>query len=113
MGSKISFLLSLLFVAFIFLMLGDVIAIQFIYTNLDAVSVNAGYLISKEGRITEEVIRLVENQANAYIEAGESSTPLYGSIYEFKIYRPYDPLFISEETINITIVRSVIIGYYN
>lgn len=113
MGSKLAFILSLFFVAIIFALLGDVITIQFIYTNLDAVSATAGYIIAKEGRITDEVILLVEKEAGAFIEACDDSLPLYGSVYEFIVYRPYDPLFISDETIKITVTRSVIIGYYN
>ena len=68
MGSKLGFILSLLFLVQLFAMVGDLMSIQFIYTNLDAVSVTAGYLISTKGQITNEVIELVKNEANATIE---------------------------------------------
>lgn len=97
----------------IFVILGDVISVQFIYTNMDAVSLSAGYIISKQGYITEEVERLVENECGATIEPLNDSVPLYGSLYEFRIYRDYEPLFISDDTMEISITRSIIIGYYN
>lgn len=113
MASKLGFILSLLFVAMIFVILGDVVAVQFIYTNMDAVSLSAGYMISKNGYITNEVVMLVENECGASIEAVNDSVPMYGSLYEFRIYRDYEPLFISDNTMEISIVRSIIIGYYN
>ena len=77
MGSKIGFILSLLFVVQLFVLAGDIMAIQMIYTNLDAVSVSAGYIISQKGTITEEVINLVQEEAGASIEqVGDAVPPL-------------------------------------
>ena len=111
MGYKLGFLLSLIFVVNLFILAGDFTSIQIIYTNLDAVSVTAGQAISKYGEITDSVIRLVENEANAHIEALTSETSSFGSIYEYRIYTSYKPYVISNEPMEISITRSVVIGY--
>ena len=113
MGYKIGFLLSLIFIVQLFVIAGDITSIQIIYTNLDAVSVTAGQAISKYGGITENVIRLVENEANAHIEAITTETPSFGSIYEYRIYTSYNAYVISKEPMEISISRSVVIGYIN
>ena len=111
MGYKMGFLLSLIFVVQLFIIGGDMISIQFIYTNLDAVSVTAGQAISKYGAITDNVVRLVENQTNAQIEAITLETPSFGSLYEYRIYTSYTPYIISTEPMEISVTRSVVIGY--
>lgn len=113
MGSKLGFILSLLFLVQLFAMVGDLMSIQFIYTNLDAVSVTAGYLISTKGQITNEVIELVKNEANATIEQIGDSPALLGSTFEYRISKPYDAMIIDQKAIEIAVVRSVVIGYYN
>ncbi len=111
MGYKLGFLLSLVFIVQLFIIAGDITSIQIIYTNLDAVSVTAGYSISKYGEITQSVVLLVENQANAHIEALTYEAPSYGSIFEYRIYTTYQPMIISSEPMEISISRSVVIGY--
>lgn len=113
MGYKVGFLLSLIFIVGVFIFASDLMSIQFIYTNLDAVSVTAGHVISQKGGITEEVIQLVENQAGANIEPVGDATPMFGSLFEYKIYKSYKPHFIKEDTMEIAVLRSVVIGYYS
>lgn len=112
MAYKIGFLLSLIFVVQMFLLVGDLMAVQTIYTNLDAVSISAGYIISQKGTITDEVVRLVENEAKATIVAIGDEAPLFGSLFEYKISYQYDPLYISQNSMEIAVMRSVVIGYY-
>ena len=111
MAYKLGFVLSLVFIVQLFVLAGDIMSIQIIYTNLDAVSVTAGQSISKYGRISDDVIRLVENEAKAYIVAIGDESPMYGSLFEYKIYREYKPMIISSSDMEISITRSVMIGY--
>ena len=113
MGSKMGFILSLIFIAQLFVMIGDLMSIQFIYTNLDALSLTVGQYISTKGEISEEIIRLVENEANAHIEPVGEEAPLFGSLYEYKIYTTYKPYIIQKDEMEISIIRSVVIGYYS
>ncbi len=111
MGYKMGFLLSLIFIVQLFIIGGDMMSIQILYTNLDAVSVTAGQAISKYGEISDSVIRLVENEAHASIEAITTETPSFGSLFEFRIYTSYKPYIISTEEMEISVSRSVVIGY--
>lgn len=113
MAYKLGFLLSLIFIVQIFILAGDLLAIQAIYTNLDAVSVTAGQIISVKGGITQEVIALVEREAQATITALGDNAPLFGSEFEYKIARNYSPSILSSGDIEVAIKRSVVIGYYN
>ncbi len=111
MAYKLGFLLSLIFIVQLFVLAGDILSIQIIYTNLDAVSVTVGQSISKNGAISDDVIRLVENEAQAQIEPVGDTTPMFGSLFEYRIYRDYEPYIIPKDHLEISIVRSVMIGY--
>lgn len=113
MGYKVGFLLSLIFIVQLFLMVGDLMAVQFIYTNLDALSVTVGQAISQSGEINEDIERLVENQAGAYIVPIGDENPVFGALYEYKIYKFYHPHYISNEDMEVAVIRSVVIGYYS
>ena len=113
MGYKLGLLLSMLFLAQLFVLTGDIISIQVIYTNLDAVSVVAGNLISSRGKIDAYIEGLVSDQTGGYIEAVGDEAPRFGSVYEFRLIREYTPWVMSNEPIEITIKRSVVIGYYS
>lgn len=113
MGYKLSFILSLLLVVELFILAGDIFSSQIIYTNLDAASITAGNMISSKGGITDDVISFVKNNTGGEIAAVGDDSPLFGSIYTFKISKSYQSLnFFSGES-EISVVRSVIIGYYN
>lgn len=113
MAYKMGFLLSLVFIVQLFLMAGDLLAVQAIYTNLDAVSMTAGQIISVKGGITPEVVALVERQTQATITAIGDNTPMFGSPFEYKISKMYDPSILSTKEMEIAVRRSVVIGYYN
>lgn len=112
MGSKIGFILSLLFVAQLFAIVGDMMSIQFIYTDLDALSITVGTIISKEGKLSEQTIDLVKEQGAKIVQIGDSSS-LIGSVFKYKISKNYDALIIDKETMEIAVTRSVVIGYYS
>ena len=113
MSYKIGFILSLIFIVQLFVFAADIVSVQIIHSNLDAVSVTAGNIISSHGSITEEVIALVENEAGATIEAIGDETPRFGGVFEYRISKQYHPLFIASRDMEVSVVRSVIIGYYN
>ena len=112
MAYKMGFLLSLIFIVQLFVLAGDLMAVQVIYTNLDAISVTAGEIISRKGGITQEVIDLVEQEAGATITAVGDNTPLFGSAFRYRIAKEYDPFLLSSDNFEIAVTRSVVIGYY-
>ena len=113
MGYKVGFILSLILVVELFILAGDIFTAQIIYTNLDALSVTAGSIISSKGEITDELRNYIRNESGAEISPAGDETPLFGSVYTFKIEREYKPMNGFTPTTTISVVRSVIIGYYN
>ena len=112
MAYKLGLILSMLFIAMLFVFAGDLTSVQIIYTNLDAVSVVAGNLISSRGGLDDEIVNLVYEQSGGNIEAIGDETPMLGSIYEYKISREYTPWVMSNKPMEISVTRSVVIGYY-
>lgn len=113
MAYKVGFLLSLLLVVELFILAADVFSAQIIYTNLDAVSITAGNIISSKGEITDELRSYVRSQTGGEIKAVGNETPMFGSIYTFQISKEFDPINQFTKTSEIVVVRSVVIGYYN
>ena len=113
MGYKVGFVLSLLLVVELFVLAADILTAQIIYTNLDAVSITAGNIISTKGEITQELKTYVRNETGGEISAIGDETPLFGSVYTFQISREFKPLNGFTKQSEIVVVRSVIIGYYN
>jgi len=113
MGYKVGFLLSLLLVIQLFVLAADIFSAQIIYTNLDAASITAGNIISQKGEITEEVQTYVRNNTGGEITAVGDETPMFGSIYTFKITKQFNPINKITGSKEISVVRSVVIGYYN
>ena len=103
----------MIFIVQLFVFAADIISVQIIHSNLDAVSVTAGNIISSKGSINKDVITLVENEAGATIEAVGEETPLFGAVFEYKISKMYYPAFFVSKPMEIAVVRSVVIGFYN
>jgi len=113
MSYKVGLLLSMIFLVSIFVFAGELISVQIIYTNIDAVSVTAGSIIARNGEITQDVVDLVSDEASARIYSVNDAPPMFGEVFEYCIVREYDSKFLSREPLEISIVRSVIIGYFN
>lgn len=113
MGYKVGFILSLLLVIELFVFAGDLFSSQIIFTNLDAASVTAGNIISSKGGITDEVRTFVFNTTGGEIMAVGEEAPLFGSIYTYKISKIYKPMNFFTRESEISVVRCVVIGYYN
>ena len=113
MASKVGFILSLLLVVELFVLAGDVFTAQIIYTNLDAISVTAGEIISSKGEISNELKSYVREQTGGEISAVSNEAPMFGSVYTFKITKEFNPMNRFTSRTEIAVVRSVVIGYYN
>lgn len=113
MGSKLGLILSFLFVINVFLLGSDLINLQIIHANLDAVAMTAGHLIVEQGGITAEISAFVEERANASIFCTNNCTPRFGDTYIYNVTTTFETIMMSQDPMVITITRSVIIGYYN
>lgn len=112
MSSKLGLILSMLFVAMFFAFAGDMVSLQFAYTNLDSISVTIGKLISEEKTINQTFINNVEAEFNVDFILLNEEEPLFGDVVNYIIASEFQPMVISKESITLSIKRSSIIGYY-
>lgn len=113
MSYKISFILSMIFVVVFFLFAGDMISIQFIYSDLDAKSVTISYLISEHGGLDKAFIKVIERKYDVDFVTADNYSPLFGDEVTYVIAKSYKPLVMSTDTMNISIERTTVIGYYH
>lgn len=112
MGNLLSMILSLFLFIPAFLCGADLLCIQNINTELDSLALTVSYKISKEGKISDETIALV-NSFNIEIECRSScNSNGIGDVMTYALIKSYTPLIISSEQITIEIVRTTMIGYY-
>lgn len=113
MSSNIAFLLSLTFVISMFTFAGDLCCMQTNYAQLDAIAISAGKMISKTWTINEAVVKLVEdNKAHIVtLNTDESHIPGEGDPFRFRVWKEYKPMAFSQETKQLVVNRSVVLGY--
>lgn len=113
MSYKISFILSMVFVAMFFLFAGDMICLQYIYSDLDAKSVNISYLISKHGSLDKPFLSYIEDRYNIDFVSADNYSPLYGDEVTYVIAKDYHPLIMSNKDMKVSLKRTTVIGYYH
>ena len=113
MSYKISFILSMVFVVMFFLFAGDMISIQYIYSDLDAKAINISYLISEHGSLETGFIRLIEKKYDVNFVTADNYSPLFGDEVTYVISKSYKSLIMSQETMTISVQRTTVIGYYH
>lgn len=112
MSSKIGVLLSMIFVAIFFLFGVDMVTLQFQYSDLDSKGVTIGYHISKAEKVEDTFISFLEGKYNVRISLDKSQSMRFGDVVEFIVVKEFDPIIISNHTMDLKIKRSTVIGYY-
>ena len=113
MSYKISFILSMIFVVMYFMFAGDMICLQFIYSDLDAKSVTISYLISEQGSINDSFVEYIETKYDVEVVSIDNWTPLFGDEVTFIIAENYKPLIMSKNEMKLSVKRTTVIGYYH
>lgn len=113
MSYKVSFILSMVFVVMYFMFAGDMISLQFIYSDLDAKSVTISYLISENGTIDDNLINYIEDKYEIDFVSVDNDSPLFGDEVTFVIAKNYKPLMMSKDIMTVSIKRTTVIGYYH
>ena len=113
MSYKISFILSMIFVVMFFLFAGDLICLQYLYSDLDAKSITISYLISAHGGLDESFIANIENKYNIDFVTADNYSPLFGDEVTYVISTSYKPLIMSKDSMTISVQRTTVIGYYH
>jgi hypothetical protein len=117
MSNKLSTIIGLfnIFIAFLFGV--DLVLMQYIYTDLDSLSLQTNYEISKKGYLTEELkvdfqekysVKLYPIEENNLAQSYKE-----GYIYGYILERDYSPIALSKSTINIKVKRFTVINIYN
>ena len=113
MSYKVSFILSMIFVAFFMLFGGDMICLQYVYSDLDAKSVTISYLISEHGGVDQKFLDGLELKYHVEFVYLDNYSPLFGDEVTYVIARTYKPLVISQDPMQVQIERTTVIGYYH
>lgn len=112
MGSSVSFILSLVFVIELFIFGVDLINVQAIYTELDTIAFNVGYLVSKEGGVNESTLEYVSSFEGTRMEY-DTGPLAFGDLFEFAIMRDAHPFLLGGGNLTIRVNGATLIGYYN
>ena len=113
MSYKLSFILSMIFVVSFFLFAGDLICLQYIYSDLDAKSISISYLISAHGGLDEHFVRDIEDRYRIEFVTADNYLPLFGDEVTYVIATSYKPLIISQKKMTVSVERTTVIGYYH
>ncbi len=114
MSNKFGTMLGI-FILFICFMFGvDLVSMQYNYTNMDALSTNISYEISKNGCLSKEIINKYKNNYDIYLYPYDSDDKKYkeGESYGYVLEKDYSPIIISNSTIKLRIQRFTIINVY-
>lgn len=112
MSSKIGLILSSLFIVMAFLLGCDLITVQYMYADLDAKSVNISYLISRAPYINFSFINSISSQYQVEFFCQKIGTPSFGEEIYYTLSQSFKPLFMSSESMTVSIERMCIVGYY-
>lgn len=117
MSAKLGTILGIFFIMMTFLLGTDLVMIQFTYSNLDAISVQANYLISKRGFLSSEVqSEFLEKYGvivKPFEENSEEKSYREGFTYGYVISKKYSPIIFSAQSVNISLKRYAVINIYN
>lgn len=113
MSSKISLIFSMIFVALFFLFAGDMVSLQFAYSNLDATSITISHIISESVSVNDALINKIENKFNVDFTLLNEEEPLFGDVVDFIISREYKSIVLSDNVMLLSVKRSSVLGYYN
>lgn len=111
MAYKLGLMLSIVFVMSVMLLGGDIIGISSVHSSLDALSLVVARAIGKEGKVSSATFQLVRSY-DAKIRFDSLKTPAVGEKLSFTLSQYYQTFVISKERLEITVRRTVIVGYY-
>lgn len=113
MSSKLGLVFSMIFVTLFFALGLDLIAVQIIYSDLDAKSGAISYMISKYGTIDSDIKNAIEDKYDVSFTCTSNCSPLFGDVVTYVISRDYKPLMIRDDIMTISVERNAVIGYYD
>lgn|SRR5574344_1453857 len=111
MGYKLGLILSLVFIVQIFIFCTDIIAVQYMYSSLDALSLEVGKLITYKGRLTDDIRVYAQGKMDCEVMCVSACNPSAGDILTYTLTCQYTPIVMSKTPWNIKITRGALIGF--
>ena len=112
MSYKFGLMLSMLFVLMFFTLGVDIINVQFVMSDLDAKSIAISYIISEHGKLDKRTIIKIESTYQVEFTCLDNCNPQFGDVVNYKISREITPIVINRGPMEVSIVRSAVIGYF-
>lgn len=107
---KALLMLSLLCSSIMIFLSSDLFNNEVIYNELDSLSIQVGYYISKNGGINDTIKSYVKKEANATLSCDEECIkPKVGDTYFYILSKEYNPIILRNKNI-VKIKRSVVIS---
>lgn len=114
MSNKLSSILSIFYIFIAFIFGVDLVMMQYLYTDLDALSSQVNYVISENGYLTTNIKNQFKTNYHVNIYPLDTNNVSYsyeeGYAYGYILEKDYSPIIISNSTINIKIKRFAIIN---
>lgn len=111
MAYKWSMLLSLIFVFQLLLMSGDIATTQVMHGHMMSVATTVSHDISLKGSITPELNQWVQSK-EMIMTCLSGCNPLFGDTLTFQLTQTFTPLIMSNQPIEVSVIRYAIIGLY-
>jgi hypothetical protein len=112
MSYKIGLILSLVFLINFFVFAIDIMSLQAVYSALDSKAVTIGYLLSQEGAINEDIIKVIEEKYNITFTCEDNCVARYGDVVTYTVATTYQPIIISKDEMSIKVRRAAVMGYF-
>lgn len=110
MASNLGNILALLITIPLVLLLSDASFIQSRYIALENIATQISFIIQKEGKITDELIKYVQETYYVDFKDETSGEVGFGDFITFSILHSYTGLFDNKEYL-IQVSRTIVIGY--
>ena len=114
MAYKMSLMLSMVFLMFLFLTSTDLICVSQTNSNMNALAITVAYRVQKDGKITNETFALVDEYGCSMTYSAPSGNYLrVGDTFKFALHKAYRPLIMSKDPMVITVTHSCVVGFYD
>ncbi len=112
MSYKLSLMLSMVFVVLFSLFAVDLIGIQNTYSLLDSKSINISYFLARNGDTSNEALLYLSRTYHVKFKLLSGNNPAFGDDIIYTISTTYKPIVMGT-SLNITIQRMTVVGYFN
>lgn len=111
MAHKVATLLSLIFVFQLLLLMGDMISVQVLHTEMQSFATTVTHEVSLRGRLDQPLIDRAMSKGYDLVCLA-TCFPQFGDTLTYSLTLTYSPLILSNEPMELNLIRYVVIGVY-